>query len=459
MGPSAPMGEPNANHTGRRIVFTTIGSLGDVYPYIALAEELQARGHTAVIATTRYHREQIEARGIGFHAIRPDIADLDAPEVMRRAMDARKGSEYVIRELVMPVLRETYEDLLAATRWADLLVSHVLTFAARLVAEKTGIAWASTFLQPLGLFSAYDPPVLPQMPWLAKLRFLGPAFHRSLFRLGKWSCRSWGAPWYELRAALGLPPTSDHPVLEGDHAATLVLALFSSLFAARQPDWPAQTVVTGFPFLDESGGAELSPELVRFLDSGPPPVVFTLGSSGTDSAGPFYEHSIAAAGLLGRRSILILGNDYANRPASLPDGIVAFDYAPFRKLFPRAAAVVHAGGIGTTALAMRAGRPMLVMPCAHDQFDNAARATRLGIARTIPQHRYLPAQAAAELGQLLNNPLYAERASSVGERIGREDGVRSACDALEGLLAASSRRVGTAHRTPPTGPVGSAHPT
>jgi UDP:flavonoid glycosyltransferase YjiC (YdhE family) len=80
---------------------------------------------------------------------------------------------------------------------------------------------------------------------------------------------------------------------------------------------------------------------------------------------------------------------------------------------------------------------MLVVPYAHDQFDNAARATRLGIARTIPQRRYLPSHVSAELGSLLNNPLYARRASSLGERIVREDGVGLACDALEGLLGAS----------------------
>ena len=158
---------------------------------------------------------------------------------------------------------------------------------------------------------------------------------------------------------------------------------------------------------------------------------------GAEAAGPFYEHSVAAARRLGRRAVLIVGKNSRHRLALLPDGVIACDYAPFSELFPRAAVIVHAGGIGTTGLAMRSGRPMLVVPYAHDQFDNAARATRLGIARTIPQRRYLPSHVAAELGSLLNNPLYARRASSLGERMVREDGVRLACDALEGLLGAS----------------------
>ena len=125
----------------------------------------------------------------------------------------------------MPALRESYEDVLAAAQEADLLVSHVLTYATRLVAEKKGIPWASGFLQPLGFFSAYDPPVLPQVPSLSKLRFLGPAFHRPLFWLAKRSCRSWSEGWHCLRAEIGLPPTSDNPLFEGLYSQD-----FQSLF-------------------------------------------------------------------------------------------------------------------------------------------------------------------------------------------------------------------------------------
>jgi len=432
---AAPTNERIARHTRRRIVLTTFGSLGDLHPYIALALGLQARGHEAIIATTRHYQQRIEARGIGFHAVRPVGPDLDADrDAMRRIMDCRKGTEFVVRELLMPVLHESYEDVLAAAQGADLLVSHVLTYATRLVAEKRGIPWSAIFLQPLGFFSAYDPPVLPQVPFLSKLRFLGPAFHRPLFWLAKRSCRSWANPWHRLRAEINLPPTSENPLFEGLYSPSLILAMFSQLFAGKQPDWPPQTVVSGFPFCDQGNQAGMSAELVRFLDAGPPPIVFTLGSSAVVDAGQFFENSAAAAQLLGRRSVLIVGHDSGNRPASLPDGVIACDYVPFSELFPRAAAIVHPGGIGTMGLAMRSGRPMLVVPCAHDQFDNAARVTRLGIARTISRHRYRPSCVAAELRHLLDNPQYSQQASGIGERVRREDGLWAACDALEELL-------------------------
>jgi UDP:flavonoid glycosyltransferase YjiC (YdhE family) len=114
--------------------------------------------------------------------------------------------------------------------------------------------------------------------------------------------------------------------------------------------------------------------------------------------------------------------------------MAAFPYAPFSKLFPRAAATVYPGGIGSTGLAMRAGRPVLVVPHAHDQPDNADRLTRMGVARMIYRRRYTAARAAAELERLLDDPGYARRAAEVQERIKPEDGVRTACDALERLL-------------------------
>ena len=300
--------------------------------------------------------------------------------------------------------------------------------------------WASTFLQPLGLFSAYDPPVLPQAPFLAALRFLGPAFHRALFRLAKWSVRSWSEPWHRLRAEIGLLPSSTSPLFEGQNSPNLVLMMFSKLLADRQPDWPQRAVITGFPFYDRDGEAGMPSELIRFLDAGPAPVVFTLGSSAVIDAGSFYDHSAAAAKLMGRRAVLLVGKDSRNRPASLPDDIVAFDYAPYSELFPRAAAIVHQGGVGTTAQAMRSGRPMLVMPCGHDQPDNADRMTRLGIARSISRRRYIPARTAAELRHLLDQVGYSQRAAVVGEQVRQEDGVRAACDALEAMLQTTTLR-------------------
>src|SRR5262249_33644606 len=153
------------------------------------------------------------------------------------------------------------------------------------------------------------PPVMAQAPWFARLQFLGPGFHRMLFGLGRWRVGRWCEPWHRLRADMGLSSTPDNPFFEGQHSPHLVLALFSNLLGDRQPDWPAQTVITGFTFFDQDHEQDMPAELSRFLDTGPPPIVFTLGSSAVYDAGRFYEESADAARRLGQRAILLVGKD------------------------------------------------------------------------------------------------------------------------------------------------------
>jgi rhamnosyltransferase subunit B len=418
-------------------VITTFGSQGDLHPYLAVALGLRAQGHDVVVATGQCYRNKIEALGLGFAAIRPDCDWVTEPAVMGRLSHPRWGLIRVA-QMQLGSLREAYEDTLAATKGADLLVGNLASYAARLVAEKTGIAWASAMHIPLVFYSAYDPPLLPLMPVVSKhLRFLGPRFWAPLGRFLKWAARGLTKPWYQLRREIGLPPAAELNPLTDGHSPRLHLALFSKRLMDVQPDWPPQTVVTGFPWYEPPGSIGLPPQLAAFLESGPPPVVFTLGTAVATNPGPFFEISASAAKAVGRRAVLIL-MDSCNRPQSLPDGVVAFDYAPFSELFARAAAVVHHGGIGTTGLAMRAGCPMLVMPCAWDQEDNAARATRLGIARTISRRRYTPDRVAAELRPLLGDLAYARRAREVADQVRQEDGVTAACNALSALLPMAS---------------------
>jgi rhamnosyltransferase subunit B len=423
-----------------RIVITTWGSLGDLHPYLAVALELRRRGHEAVVATSLCYREKVESLGLGFHSVRPDSDWLLDGDKVRRFSHPRWGLLRVGRELVMPALAEMYEDTLAAAQGADLLVSMHASYAARLVAEKTAIPWVSALHIPFVFLSAFDPPVMDVAPTLSsKFRVAGPAFWKPLLWFGKRATRFIAKPWYRQRAKLGLPPAADGNPLFDSHSPLLVLALFSSLLADRQPDWPSQTIITGFPFYDEDAQGALPSPMARFLDEGPPPLVFTLGSAVCGHSGSFFEHSVKCAQMLNRRAVIIVGRHRHDSLCSLPSGVIAAEYAPFAELFPRAAAIVHHGGVGTTGEAMRSGRPMLVVPCAWDQPDNARRVARLGIGRTLPKSRYTPERAAAELKCLLDNLTYSERACRVGERIRQESGVQAACDALENVLRKERR--------------------
>jgi UDP:flavonoid glycosyltransferase YjiC (YdhE family) len=223
-------------------------------------------------------------------------------------------------------------------------------------------------------------------------------------------------------------------MFEGSYSPSLVLGMFSELLGPRQPDWPAQAVATGFPFYDRDGEDGLPPEVERFLDAGEPPLVFTLGTSAVLTPGRFYQESANAARILGRRAILLTGRDPENQPERLPEGILCVSYAPYSAIFPRAAAIVHQGGVGTTGQAMRAGKPMLVVPWAVDQPDNAERVRRLGIARVLSRSAYTAKRAAREIDALLNGHGYRERARQIEVKVSAEDGAAVACDRLEALL-------------------------
>jgi UDP:flavonoid glycosyltransferase YjiC (YdhE family) len=210
----------------------------------------------------------------------------------------------------------------------------------------------------------------------------------------------------------------------------MVLALFSKVLAGPQPDWPANTHAVGFPFYDKKDNNGMSAELSAFLDSGPPPIVFTLGSSAVWTAGDFYHQSVATAIMLGQRAVLLKGDQELALPI-LPDSILAVDYAPYGEILPRARAVVHQGGIGTTGQTLRAGVPMLVVPFSHDQPDNAARITRLGVGRTIERKHYNSDTAARELRTLMEDPTYAQRATEVARTVRSENAATTAVDLIE----------------------------
>jgi UDP:flavonoid glycosyltransferase YjiC (YdhE family) len=347
-------------------------------------------------------------------------------------MDGVDGSRFLMQELVFPSVRAMHEDLAVIARHADLLVSGELACAAPMVAEQTGLPWAYFALSPISFFSIHDPPVLPGPPGLRFVQSLGPNANRWVRATAKVVSRGWWAPLRKFRRELGLRSIRS-PLFEGKYSPQLNLALYSPVIQAPQPDWPAHTVQTGFLFHDEEHLAPELPAAVEdFLRRGLPPIVFTLGSAAVSLAGDFYRESAAAARQLQRRAVLLLGRNPP--PPDLPESILAWDYLPYAQIFPRAAALVHQGGIGTTGQALRAGRPMLVVPFAHDQFDNAARVVRLGVGRTLARERYSAATAARELGALLSDPRTSEATVRIGAAVRAEAGVDRACDALEGLL-------------------------
>ena len=437
-----------------RIVLSNIGTFGDINPLIAIALELHRRGHTPILAVPAIYGPKITPLGLQFHPVRPNL-DPENTLLAEMVYDVRKGTERGLREFLFPAIRETYDDLTAAATQplrADLLLLGELNYAGPLVAEVTGIPWASYVLAPLSFFSAYDPPVLPMYPRLARADKAVPGMGHAVQRLARLVSRKWPQPVYELRRELGLP-RGRNPLFDAKHSPDLVLALFSRVLGQEQPDWPASTRITGFCFYDsDAGNATLPPHLEAFLAAGPPPLVFTLGSAAVLAAGNFYEFGARAAERLGLRAVLLIGSDQRNRPRHpLPPSICVAEYAPYSALFPRASVVIHQGGVGTTAQCLRAGKPMLIMPYSHDQPDNARRVRRLKVARILQRGYFTPRRIMGKLRLLLENPIYARRAQQIALRLRNEDGVNTACDALQALEQRKSRSRMLQQTTPQAG--------
>ena len=416
---------PPAKH----IVIATIGSLGDLHPCLAVGQELLRRGYKVTIASTPYYSRQVEELGLAFHPMRPDWNPTD-PRLIATCEDLKSGLEVLYRKMVLPELKGTYEDLLAVATKADVLIAGELVYAAPLVAEKLGLPWISLILSPFSFFSSIDPSVTPNLPQLFHLRKAGSSVYRAALTLGKIATRHWSNPVRRLRRQEGLQVKCD-PVFRDKFSPYLVLALFSQWFASKQSDWPVQTLQTGFvPFATQPDAEALS-KLTKFLSSGAAPVVFTQGSAAVHNPRDFYKVSSIAARRLGLRAVL-LGKSPSSEPDQ--DDTLMLPYMPYSEIFPYACINVHQGGSGTVGEALKAGRPMLVVPYGWDQPDNAARLERLGVGLHIPRNEYTVETAMAALKKLLQDSRFSNRSAQIGTRLSAEKSLITACDAIQSVL-------------------------
>jgi rhamnosyltransferase subunit B len=416
-----------------RVLLATFGSLGDLHPYIAVGRALRARGHQARIATSSDYRPNVEAAGLEFAPVAPSLAELGTPqELARRVADGMRGTQTLVRDLIMPHLRESHQQLRAAAADADLLISHPLTFMLQVVAAEQRKPWLSSVLAPASFLSRNDPPALAPINSMQIAHRLGPWAYNALMRFIRATVRRWEQPLHELRAELGMPRSDKIMVFEGQFSPLGTLALFDAPMMLPQADWPPHTRLCGTPLYEGTAAAPaVLASLQEFLAAGDAPIVFALGSSAVWLGGDFWPCAIEAARQLGRRAILVTGTDSL---PDLPASVRVFNYLPYSLAFPHACAVVHQAGIGTLSQALRAGRPQLITPVWFDQPDNAARACRLGVARTLPFRQATAARLAQHLRQLLGSATYAVAAKDLAASLNATDGAANAAAQIIGAL-------------------------
>ncbi|QWT18926.1 glycosyltransferase [Bacillus sp. NP157] len=421
---------------GRHIVFATVGSQGDLFPLLAVGRELAARGHRVTVGAHAIHRDAVRDAGLAFVLASGIAEPEDKAAFAARAFHPWRGPRFVVRDLAAADIAASYAALRPVCEDADAIVTTTLAFAGQVLGETLPLAWLSAIFSPSVFLSPFDPPATGVAFVDAALR-RSPARARWLVRLVEAVTRPWTARVRAFRQELGLPPVAaaGDPFHRGQHGRDGALAMYTRLFGPLPPDAPAQATLTGpcryLPFDDA-----LDDTLSAWLDAGPAPLVFTLGSAAVHAGAGFLRASAEAARQLGQRAVLLTGSAVLRDQLALAgDDVFLADYAPHGALFARAAAVIHHGGIGTTQEALRAGHPQLVVPHGFDQPDNAARIVRLGVGDVLGASHYTTARAAEHLRALLPNVACRERARDAAAAIVAEDGAPRAADLIEQAMA------------------------
>lgn len=414
-----------------QIKLVAVGSHGDILPFIGLGAELVRRGHAAILAAPAPFAELAARVNLPFHAL-GTRADYDRTVSVPDLWHPRRGA-FVLFDQLGPTTEQTYDWLARTNRPGEtLVVASTLGLGARVAQDKLGLPVVTVHVMPLLVESRHAAPVLPGIP----LAHLLPS------RLRHWLGR--GADRYvigpaalpqlnALRRRLDLAPV--RRLRHWWNSPTRILLMFPDWFTAPQADWPAQAAQVGFPLVDRLGDTEsLGGELTAFLESGPAPLVFTYGSAMRQGQ-PFFRTACALCRSTGRRGVL-LAPEAGQVPAGLPEGVIHVPYAPLSALLPRAAALIHHGGIGTVAQALAAGVPQLVVPVAFDHFDEGLRLQRLGVGAVLGRRRFTAARAAQILTRLLASDTVARACAEARVRMTRENGVAAACDEIERLMGA-----------------------
>lgn len=424
-----------------RILLHTLGSSGDFNPAAALALTLRERGHRVTFAVSPSFARA--ARTLGFEAaeVGPD-PDYEGDLMKRMLAPSRLGTSLVnilFREVLIPAIRPAADALTPLAAQSDLFLSHTIQLAAPVVARRTGTPWVSfspsSLVYPTG---EYPPPGVAWRGCPAALGRLG-------WRIGERIVRPLEALANAEYAALGQPPL--HPVVSGGaYSRRLTLGLWSPAYFPRPADWPDWLQVGGYARWDMPRLGGVPPALPTFAQTDAffdqtdaPLVVFTLGSAVVSDPRRFWEVVLAALLRENWRAILLGAPDTLPVPPAIRERVLPVRYAPYADLFPRAQAIVHAGGTGTTQAACWHGVPSVVVPRAADQFENAAHIQREGLGLRLQEHSLSANVLRLRLTRLLASRDIAARVAALGQTMRAEPGASRSADLVERVLPAAAR--------------------
>jgi len=415
------------------ICLLTVGSRGDIQPYVALGHGLQAAGHIVRLTTHTRFEGLVRQYGLDFFPVVGDPQTILSSEEGRAFTTTGKNLLRFIRAFMraaQPFVEQLTEDALQALQGMDLLICNPLAFPAFAVAEKLGLPVIPAPLQPVMRTHAFPNPSLS--PGFS----LGGTYNYWTYLFAEQLFWQFSRPMAQnVRRQLGLSPSpfwGNMGQLYKQHQP--YLCGYSPLVVPNAPDLAEWMYVTGYWFLDASSHWQPPIELVNFLQSGPPPVSIGFGSMSDRHPEEMATLVIQALKRAGLRGIFITGWSGITH-ADLPDTILTLDDVPHQWLFPHMAAVVHHGGAGTTAAGLRAGVPNVVVPFFGDQTFWGQRVAALGVGpKPIPQKQLSISTLADVLEVATHNSQMRSRAAVLGSQLHFEQGVERAVRAVEKIM-------------------------
>lgn len=381
----------------KTVIITAYGTMGDMNPTIELALAIRSRGMKPVLIINSSYKKLAEEHGIEAFFYGPEV---NVSEMLNKQPGymSRKAAPVIVREIFIPLTEDLYRTTLEVIRQteASAVVAHALSYGAIWAAKDAGIRSVCFYLAPVsfltpGIFDIYRAPKRS----LFKLMF--PLYLKKFNKWLKPACESIGKTW-------------DSEVLKDIiYGHDLIIGLWDKEWGLLKESAEDRLRICGFPLKEP---VEIRDEgLKRFLENGSAPVVFALGTSAVNVAGNFFDIALKSLDRLNRRGVFFTGSKHLE---NLPDTVYQIPSAPYSAVFPYASAITHHGGAGTSSEAMRAGKPSVVIPFAHDQFDNAGRIKKSRVGVVLKRSGL----SAENLEQAIRKVLGSEEILKASEDIG-----------------------------------------
>lgn len=404
------------------------GGFGDLFPLFAIAQQLQACGHTLTIAAESHHHDAVRSIGLALHAT----------DQVRAGIPARPGVRTEFLRFLNPSsLQSEFEQTLAAAHGADIIIGNQAAYVGRMVSRVQRIPWVYCAASPLALPSPTQPPLFPYLFGLQRRLRTTNWAQRPFLPLAQDVTRLFMQENVAFQRRLGIW-NGLHPRFEGLYSDQLNLLMVSPALMAKRPDWPARTTLAGFGWFEPRymDDAAAQGHLDAFLQRGSAPVVIAPGGSTRTQPTAFFETALAAVKGAGRRAVVVAAKRFHGQlPQSDPDVLVC-PYLPYSCLLHDACALIHSGGIGALGWAVRSGVPSLIVPKNWDHFDNAEIAEQANVARVVWRGGTEPQRVSAGLSELLADRAIHASLARIGPALLAEDGAKKAAQAItEHLLA------------------------